>query len=123
MHQRIALAVLRIGEISHRADHFAAGGEDDFHGIVEATARHRFQLRAIGPHPPNPRGESFETAAVLGFYIKSVPAIGEIQPPFRPKKWPVQTRRSAHVPTAGEHLARIGFAVAIGIAQPQYIRR
>ena len=105
VHEPVALAVLRIHEVGHRADHLARRCPDDFNGIIETTASKGLELRAVGPHPPDARGEALQIRALFRFDVEAMPAIGEVEPAVRPEERAVQARRAAHIPAAQQHRA------------------
>ena len=123
VHERVALAVLRVHEVSHGADHLAGGRPHDFDGIIKATAREGLKLRAVRAQAPDARGEALQVGSLLRLDVEPVPTIGEIQPAIRPEERPMQARRAAHVPTAQQHRPRVRQPVPIHVIEAQQLRR
>ena len=122
MHQRITLAIARVGEIGHRAEHLPGGIEGDLDRVIHAAARHRFQPCAVGAHAPDSRGKPLVVSPFLCVDVEPVSSVGEVQPALRPEERSMQARCAAREPARSQHLAHIGHAVTVGVTKPPDIR-
>ena len=123
MHERVALPVLWVCEIGHGANDLASGSEDNFHRVIKPSTGHRFQFGSIRIHSPNSGSQPFKGSAILRFDIKPMSPVSQVQLPFWPKERPMQARGATHMPAAGQYFPLISFAIIIGIAQSQHVRR
>ena len=118
VHQGIALAGLRVGEVGFGTDGFGSFGKREFDGVIHATRRNPFQARAVRAHAPDARGSAFEPLAFLGRHIKPVDGTGKVEPAVGPQKRADQAV-GVHVegPAGQQHFAIVGHAVAVCVGE------
>lgn len=123
MEECVAFSMAGIGEVGHGADHFAAGGEGQLDGIVEAASGEALEPCSIRPAPPDTRGKTFEDFSFLCLDFVSVAPVGEIEAPVGSEEGAVETRGVEDVPTGEKDFAVVGDAVAVVVVEAEEVGR
>ncbi len=116
VHQGIAQASLRIGEVGFGADGLRCFGESQLDGIVHASCRNPFQPRSVGAETPDAARTPLHPFAFFGRNVETRAGTGHIEPAVgRGKGANDAVGVDVQHPARQNHLAFVGHAVVIGI--------